>query len=452
MYKPYKTPTVTASPDVKVPQPRLSKLVTFLVWLWGGLYLLLYFGVVRIVHRGDSFVHAFKRALEGKSRVIVAFRHPNAGEPQFLSVFIKFKLKAVARKMKVRFARWPHAIFVYGYEVVRWGGWLARFIMPNLGALPIHHTKMDKEGMSRIYKTIIDGPYPLAIAPEGAVSYTTDSIPRLESGVIRIGFTAAQQLAQQSDIPVEILPVSIHFRFGIFGSMNMKRLLLKIEKACGFQKHAVKNLPLKERVENCRNYILELNEKRYSIKVDTGLSFNERLELVVNAALEKAERMLDIKAEGDFFTRMHKVKQICWDRIYLPNIESLDDVPQVKRSIMDLEAGEAWYISRHQELVDFCWYFTHPLPTEESPLHYKIEYIQNLWDFASRTMGGAIANRKNIYIRRVIIQSGPVINLTERLPKYKEDKKAAIAECLSDLEKAYLDCIDEANKTLDFHA
>jgi hypothetical protein len=47
----------------------------------------------------------------------------------------------------------------------------------------------------------------------------------------------------------------------------------------------------------------------------------------------------------------------------------------------------------------------------------------------------------------VIIQPGPIINLSDYLPQYKEDKKATTAQVMSKLEKAFLDCIDEADKT-----
>jgi hypothetical protein len=307
---------------------------------------------------------------------------------------------------------------------------------------------MDKKGMDRIHKAITDGPYPLALAPEGQVSYSSDSVPRLEPGTIRIGFQAAQQLADKNiDCPIEILPVSIHFRFGLLGKTSKERLLRKIEKYCGFSSRTNRKLSLEERLRKCRDHILEINENRYNIKIDAALSFEERLGKVIDAALQTAERMLGIKSEGDFFARLYKVRQVCWDRIFLPDLDCLEKISPAKRSTLDLGAGEAWHISRHQELADFGWYFTHPVPTEETTLHAKIEYIQNLYDFANRTMGGAISNRKNILMRKVVIQAAPVINLTERLKDYNENKKAAIAAGLSDLEKAYLDCIDEVNKT-----
>jgi len=448
MYRPYKKPIVTASPNLKLPEPRISKRVILICKLLARLYLFLFYGVAGIILRNDkNLFEAFKRALAGKSRCIIAFRHPNGGEPQLLEWFFLFKLRGKAARKGIKFARWPHAIFVYGYEVVRWGGWAARFVMPNLGALPIHHAKMDSKGMDRIYRAIAEGPYPVALAPEGQVSYTTDAVPRLEPGVIRIGFSMAERLAGKgADYPVEILPVSVYFRFGVWGKATMEMLLKKVEKCTGFSKAGRKKLPFVERVRQVRERILILNEARYQLKSDETLSFEERLEKVIMAALEAAERMMGVKSEGEFHPRIYRVRQFCWDRIILPNYEDFDGVSQVERSIMDLKAGEAWYIGRHQELIDFCWYFRVPLPTEETAFHNKIEYVQNLWDFANRTMGGAYPDRVSIFPRKVIIQASPPINLSERLPAYKADKKATIAEAMSDLEKAYLNCIAEASE------
>jgi 1-acyl-sn-glycerol-3-phosphate acyltransferase len=447
MYLPSEHPIIKAFPDIKVNEPRISKFVVFLAKLLARLYLFLFFGVARTVLKGEEHLFkAFERALSGKSRCIIAFRHPNGGEPQLLSWFFLFKLRRLASKAGVRFAQWPHAVFVYGYEVVRWGGWVARFIMPNVGAMPIHHAKMDSKGMARIYAAITNGPYPVALAPEGQVSYTADAVPRLEPGVIRIGFQAAKQLAaKSSDCPLEILPISVHFRFGSWGNFTLDLLLKKIEKVCGFSGNGRKKMPFTGRVKQCRDRVLNVIEKRYQIASDTSASFEERLDRVINIALETAERMLGVKAEGDFFARMYRVRQICWDRIFIPGVENLEGMSDVERCSADLNAGEAWYISRHMELVDFSWYFRIPLPTEETVIHKKVEYVQNLWDFASRSMGGAFSNRVSIFPRKVIIHAAPAINLSERLPSFNRDKKAEIALAMSDLEKAFLDCIAEAN-------
>jgi hypothetical protein len=448
MYRQYKTPAVMAFPDIALPEPRVSKPLLPFLRIPARLYIFFSYGAARIALRGETVLfEAFKRALAGESRCIIAFRHSSGGEPQLLSWYFLFRLKTVAAQKGIRFARRPHAVFMYGYEVVRWGGFLTRFALPRLGALPVHHAKMDNRGMDRIYKAIIEGPYPLALAPEGQVSYTLNTVPRLEPGVMRIGFMTAQRIEEKGPgCPVEVLPLSVHFRYGRRGRVAMEKLLGKIERFAGFSIRGRKELPFTERLGQCRERILAVNEVRYHIEADPSLSFEGRLDRVIAVALETAERMLGLKNEGELFSRMYRLRQICWDRIVLPGISSLKDMPPIERGAADLRAGEAWYIGRHQELVDFCWYFRVPLPAEDAALHDLVEYVQNLWDFANRTMGGAFADRVTISPRKIIIHTGPVINLTERLPSFRKDKKAAVAQALADLENAYLDSISEINR------
>ncbi|MDR0473656.1 MAG: acyltransferase [Treponema sp.] len=446
-------PVVKAYPDVKTREPRISKMLLFFLKILARFYLFMFYGVARVVLSGEKELFAaFKRALEGKSRCIIAFRHPNGGEPQLLGWFFLFKLRRLAAKAGIKFNRFPHAIFVYGYEVVRWGGWVARYVMPNLGALPIHHSKFDRHGMSRIYQAIIDGNYPVALAPEGQVSYTTETVPRLEQGVIRIGFTAAERLAKKNDaaseqIPLEILPVAIHFRFGSWGRLTLEGLIKKIEKHTGV---GGKGMPFTERLKASRDYILEENEERYGLKTDHGLSFEQRIGRVIDAALLTTEKILGVETSGDFFSRMYELRQIWWDRVVLPGVDKLKSFSRIKRGIMDLRAGEAWHAGRHLELVDLGWYFRGAVPEDGAPLHCKVEYAQNLWDFANRTMGGAYHTRTSIFPRRVIIQAAPPLNLTNRLDDYKKDKKAAIDTALSDLMDSYIKCIDEVNRVKKF--
>jgi hypothetical protein len=129
----------------------------------------------------------------------------------------------------------------------------------------------------------------------------------------------------------------------------------------------------------------------------------------------------------------------------IPDVYSLDKIPLLDRALLDLNAGEAWHARCHMELVDFVWYFRVSIPSDDAPLYRKIEYAQNLWDFANRTMGGAYPNRvMNVHPKRVLIQVGEVINLSKRLDSYKENKKEAIDNAMKDLETAFLDCIDRA--------
>jgi hypothetical protein len=271
---------------------------------------------------------------------------------------------------------------------------------------------------------------------------------------VRIGFHAAEKLDKAGkDCPVEVLPVSVHFRYGLWARVSLERLLRRIEKytGTGLKGKAGTTVPFPERLRQCRDMILALNEKRYGIVPDKDRSFTERVDAVMDLALDSAEKILRIRrgggARGDLIGRLYHIRQICWDRIYVPKMETLDTIPRVERSLADLRAGEAWYASRHMELVDFVWYFRVPVPSEDAPLHLKIEYIQNLWDFANRTMGGAYTKRLlNPHPRRVILQVAPPLNLTKRLPEYRRDKKEAINSAMDALRDAYLDCIEEVKR------
>ena len=451
MYKPYAKPVLTARADVKLPEPVISKFVFFLLKGLGRLYLFLFYGIARILLRGEKeLFDSFKRALAGDSRCIIAFRHPNGGEPQLLAWFFLFRLRTLAARQGVIFCKQPHAHMIYGYEVARWGGWVARFVLPYVGAMPVHHSKIDRQGMKRIYDAIYKGMYPIALAPEGQVSYTTDTIPHIEQGAIRIGFHAAEVLNNnEKKIPLEVLPVSVHARFGKWGRYTMEKLLKKTEKYSLIRPNKeTKKLSFSMRVERCRDHILEINEQRYQINADKSLPFEKRLDAVIDAALEKAENILGVKTSGDFFSRMYSLRQTCWDRIILPGVDTLDTMTKAERGTYDLRAGEAWYASRHVELIDFSWYFRVPIPADDVALHYKVEYVQNLWDFINRSIGGAYSNRINILPRKVIIQCAPPINLSERLPSYRQDRAETIQKTMTDLENAYLDCIDKVNKSV----
>ena len=477
--KPYKMPIARAYKDIKLRESGISKPAIFLIRFLARPYLFFFIGWAKIILRGEQHLFdSFKRALSGKSRCIIAFRHPYGPEPQILSWFFLYKLKKYAAGSGIRFAHNPHALFVYGYEVLRWGGRAARFIMPKIGALPVHHSKMDNHGMARINKAIMDGPYPVALAPEGQVSYSAHSLPRLENGVVRLGFNAAEKLNAKfaeagtastgadgaaaaaisagEEIPtVEILPVSIKFHYNKGSWKAMNKLIVKLEKLCGLYSRGTDKSPsgFKDRLTAIREYILKLNEDVYGITVSNShvsgdsaasaenLTFNERLDLVMEKALESAERIMGLKNEGDFFFRIYRLRQVCWDRIYIPELDSFNDMTILEHNIMDINAGEAWYASRHQELVDFCWYFRVSVPEIDAGIDINAEYVQNLWDFASRSMGGAISDRKVIFPSRIIIHSSAPINLSNSLPSYHQDKKTAISKAMEDLEKGFLESI-----------
>jgi hypothetical protein len=454
-------------PDVKVRRSAIDWFAIGWIHLVLRLYCCLFIGTAKVkLVNPRIFCEDLERSLSKKARSIIAFRHCYGNEPQIMSWFIIFKLRAIAKKLGINFSEKPLSRMIYGYEVVRWGGPLARFVLPRVGGLPVYHAKFDSTAMRAISEALLTGPNPLSLAPEGQVSYDADHVPRLEPGAFRIAFQTALQLEKEG-IPVETLPFSIHYRYDKKkGERDMEKLLRRVETMCGLA--PAQDSDFHTRVLACRESLMALNEAHYGIQPPAGddgslnssspLAGDEsspcelrrggdwaaRCEAIREAALQRTAAILACKDRGgDRFARMYYLRQVCWDRIYLPGQFDLDNLTEVERSKRDLEAGEAWYAQRHLEMTDFLSYFGGAAPANNAPLHQRIEYVHNLYDFASRSSGGAFDQRAVIAPKTVYFVAEPAISISDKLALYRKDKKEATNQVLKELEAAYLKCINE---------
>ena len=452
MRHPFKRPVDAALPDVVLPEPRVEPFVLGLLRMAGGAYLRLALGTERVdIRGGDRLARLFDAALRGQARLILAFRHPYGDEAQLLSWAFTRGVEREARKAGVRLPRRPHAVFVHGYEVPRWGGPVVRWLLPRMGAMPVHHAKMDRLGMARIAAAIESGPYPVALAPEGQVSYSSETVPRLEQGTARLGFQAARALAAAGrPEPVLVLPLSVHRRYGPKAARSLERLITHIEEAAGTVGGTVGGGSMGAgqgaRLAAARDAMLASAERFYGLPdgMAAGFGADARVAAVVDAALSEGERMLGLsRGSGDGIERVYRIRQAGWDRVYLPDGADPARLGPLDRSLADRRAGEAWYAMRHMELVDFAWYFRAEPPPDDAPFAARVEYAQNLWDFGSRLRGGTISDRIDVSPRRAVVVVGEPIDLSARLSAYEADRKAAAADATGALEAAYVRCMKE---------
>jgi hypothetical protein len=407
-------------------------------------------GFERIELRGgDVLVEAFRAAFDGERRVMLAFRHPYGDEPQLLSWIFSVGLGREARRLGVRLPRRPHAVFVHGYEVPRWGGPLIRWLLPRVGAMPVHHSKMDTVGMDRIRAAIEDGPYPLALSPEGQVSYTSGDVPRLEAGAVRLGFRSADRLERVGRPEhVVLMPISVRYEYDRRAVASLERLVLRIESfvGSGAPSSPERRIAMPGRLADALEAILRIAERQYGLEKGAEPGAALRAEAIVEAALCTGERLLGIaRGPGDAIERLYRIRQVGWDRVYLPPGEDPRRAAPLDRAVLDRRAGESWYAMRHMELADLAWYFRSDPPSEGAPFGAVVEYAQNLWDFANRLAGGAISGRVAVRPKRAVVVASPAIDLSARLPGYLVDRRVATSQALVELKNAYQSCIKELN-------
>lgn len=295
-------PMLRARPAPVLDEPRPNKLLIAAFKFISPLYVRLALRFRRIsLVRGERLVEAFRDFQTGKTRLVIAFRHPYGDEPQLMAHAVAREVPRAARRLGAPLHRSTHAAFVHGYEVPLWLGPLVRWLLPRSGALSIHHVKFDSEGLKRIVLAMKDGEYPLALAPEGQVSYTSSSVPRLEQGFARISFWTAESLAKEGRTErTEVLPVSIHYRYGKRADRVLDRILGMAEAECGLAAPSADTYA--GRLQAVAAAAVSSAERFYGMHCGVpetgGAALNVRWEKVIQAALSWGERILDLPSDG----------------------------------------------------------------------------------------------------------------------------------------------------------
>jgi hypothetical protein len=463
-------PPAGAARRRELPEPKVSLRVLAALRALGGIYgrMGLKLDAIEFRH-ADRLLGALTDFREGRNRLVLAFRHPYGDEPQLLSLALSKALDREARRLGASAPGRVHARFVHGYEVPMWSGALVRWILPRFGAMPVYHAKLDQASMGRIRTALRDDPYPLALAPEGQASYRSETVPRLERGTARLAFWCSGELRKQGRPErVELLPLSVHYRFYEDDIGKVERLVSRIESDCGLSDGRGGDPDLRagggagavgEATPDIRRRILA----RRLVALDDclvsmaefyyfgaghrrdGKDRDARLADLIEEALRRGEAVMGLKAEGDPISRVYRIRQEGWDRIYPER--GAAGFPPLGRRMADRKAGEAWYAMRHMEFVDLCYYLDSSyIRTEDGsapPFGRLVETAYNAADLASRLSGGNISQRPNTLRHTAVLSVGEPIELRSRYEDYLKDRKAAVQDATRDLEREYIDCIEE---------
>ena len=76
-----------------------------------------------------------------------------------------------ARRRRQALGGLPHAHFLYGKGVTLWAGGGSAFLIPRIAGLPVVNRRADTQALANVRRFLTEGPYPVALAPEGQVTY-----------------------------------------------------------------------------------------------------------------------------------------------------------------------------------------------------------------------------------------------------------------------------------------
>ncbi len=397
------------------------------------------FGKARILSQERLF-DAWDAFTGGKSRLILGFRHAYGDDPQLMVYLLHLVLPRAARKAGRRLSGLTHAHFVYGSEVPLWSHPFVGWLLPRVGAVPVNHANMDSKGMNRIRSLVSNGTFPLALAPEGHVTYGSERIASLETGTARFGFWATEDLARQGrGETVTFLPLSFHYRYGRGIEKALSRFLDRLGRDAGIGGKLPRD-DIHARIAEISSAILARLSAFYS-----DIS-GERVEAsqaaVLEASLRAAERISGVRAnEGDgSMTRLYRVRNACWGKLFRKDIAGTGGL---ERALAGRACGEAWYAMRHMETAEMLTYVDLERAESGLAIEQYVEIAVNLDDLLSRVEGGTLRDRSNAFRKYPVIVPGKPIVINDYLDLWKRDKKAALSEVTEAMRSEYERCVGE---------
>ena len=387
---------------------------------------------------GRHLVELYRGMQEGRTRFIIAFRHPSTDDgPLVVRLMCGIAPKEAAR-LGVRLSRAPKGYFLYGRDVPEWAGrWLAWFF-PRLGALSVFPGQLDSQSLTAIRRCLTDAPHPLAVAPEGQVTYHNEKVAALEPGTAQLGFWCAEDLRRQGRAEeVFILPVCFSYHYHESDWKGLARLLARIERECGLPPlpSASDEKPY-VRVMRAVRHLLDRAEEQYARF--HGVSFRQggddsvgalqrRVDALVEAALGEAERFFRVPPRGDWVQRVLAVRHAGLTWIHREDIASIDALPPLERALAGRVAAEAWLRLRHMELADVLEYVRLEYLSPDSGIDRYVESVTTLWDVVNRLEGGNISGRGTPFPRDARIDIAEPIPVARFQESYKANRRRGVA-------------------------
>jgi hypothetical protein len=386
----------------------------------------------------ERLVEAYREMQEGAARVIVAFRHPGVEDGTVVFRLMCGIVAREARRLGVKLRRRPRGYFLFGRDVPEWAGRFLNWMLPLLGAIPVFPGRFESQSIATLRRYLTDMPHPIALAPEGQVTYHNDRVAALEPGTAQLAFWCLEDLKSQSrSEDVVIVPVCTSYHYEPRSMKGLLKLMDGAEKQCGIAPLGADPSRLHERVARLLRRLIDIAEDFYTRyhgatfvgreSEESPARLQERMRAVCEAALAAAEAFFGLRSRGDFVQRVFRTRQAGLQWMFREDIPDLAALSPVERALADRKAVESWWINRHVELVDLLEYLRTDYLHPDSPFDRFVEYVTNLVDLANRLSGGNISGRKNPFPRTARIIVNEPLRVGKLWPRYAENRRQAVA-------------------------
>jgi hypothetical protein len=425
----------------------------------------------------ERLVTAMDRFQAGESRLLLAFRHPSVDDPACLAHLIWRDLAREGRRLGRQWRPRPHFQFLYDRGIPLWAGPRIGWLLQRLGGCSIQRGKLDTVALRTARQLLLDGPYPLAVAPEGATNGHNERLSALEPGAAQLAFWTADDLAKaQRPEAMTVLPIGVQYRFSGNAWPAIEALLSQLEQQSGLATQPAASPDpetLYPRLFALAERMLTLMETFYrdsyhrdlpatpaaagavaaaapaaagaatpaatanpAAAQTANLALAERLGRLLETALAEVELSLAIEPRGDLASRCRRLEQAAWDRLYL----AAPPTP-LERGLADRLAEETAQRLWHMRLVESFVAVSGDYVKERPSQERFADTLLLLWDTQARILGRDPGTRPRLGPRTALISLGEAIAFTPLLEDYHRDRRRAVARLTADLQRQLEDLI-----------
>ena len=398
--------------------PTYSLLARFIIRSFGSLYLRYVEGIKAIkFHNEDLLVEAFMQLQKGQTPLILAFRHTAKEDAPSLMWALQKELSKSVRSLPKKERCETHAHFLYGSDVLEWAPKAASWLFPRLGAVGIQNRSSNKQAMDTIRSLLLESPFPIALAPEGQVTYHMFESQGIAHGASSIAYYA---LEQHKD--VTIIPIAMGYLSQKGEKLRLQELLQMWEKLTGevIQHKGTKGL-------------LEVTDVTFSL-VEKHLhlfhpdkNLIDRRDAICETLLHRSEQLLHLSHEGTFLDRLFAIRYSALD-IQRPRSYHKKSLHSVEHALMNVRALEAHTALYYSQIVDVLEYVDPSYIEQKESVIRQVEYMLNILDILNRLQGGNIDSRYSFNDKTAHIYIGSPITLQGAKTSPPKKRKQQIIE------------------------
>ena len=284
---------------------------------------------------GETVVELYHQFQIGKIRLILAFRHCEVDDPLSGLYLLSRGIPRIARQQGIALKPPIHSHFMYDRGMTIWAGdWLG-WLFAKIGGVPVHRGKtLDWQAIKQIRELLVNGQFPLVVAPEGATNGHSEVISPLEPGVAQLAFWGVEDLAKHDRVErVVVVPINIQYHYLNPQWSKLDRLLSKLEADCGLSPQATPSAKPPQELDYSRllrlsEYLLSEMEQFYSSFYHYRLpdlsqeatspeeNITLRLERLLDVSLATGESYFGLKKTGNVIERCRRLEEAGWNYIY----------------------------------------------------------------------------------------------------------------------------------------